>query len=141
MVVGPQRERTQLETKRSALSLALRRRGGATAHDAARAEQHETLAREEFGRQSRAFRRLLEGLDDAHAGQLQGLCDFVEAQAALFAVGHRYLAGLQRQLHSLEGSYVTASFQMSGQSPEATEDDAGGLPARPGAVARSGGDQ
>ncbi|XP_075909083.1 endophilin-B2-like isoform X2 [Petromyzon marinus] len=136
MVVGPQRERTQLETKRSALSLALRRRGGATAHDAARAEQHETLAREEFGRQSRAFRRLLEGLDDAHAGQLQGLCDFVEAQAALFAVGHRYLAGLQRQLHS-----VTASFQMSGQSPEATEDDAGGLPARPGAVARSGGDQ
>ncbi|CAN0351742.1 unnamed protein product [Lampetra planeri] len=131
------RERSRLETARAALALALRRSASAaTAHDAARAEQHEAAARDEFRRQSRDVTRLLEGVDNAHAEQLQGLQDLVEAQAALFAVGHRYLAGLQRQLHS-----VTASFQMSGQSPEATEHDAVGLPAPPGAVARSGGDE
>ncbi|XP_061119823.1 endophilin-B2-like isoform X2 [Conger conger] len=71
-----------------------------------KAEMELRVAQTEFDRQAEVTRLLLEGISSTHVHHLRCLHEFVEAQAAYYAMCHQHMLELQKELSRLPNAFA-----------------------------------
>ncbi|XP_061119828.1 endophilin-B2-like isoform X7 [Conger conger] len=101
------KERRLLENRRLDLDICKARLKKAKVAEAkASAEMELRVAQTEFDRQAEVTRLLLEGISSTHVHHLRCLHEFVEAQAAYYAMCHQHMLELQKELSRLPNAFA-----------------------------------
>ncbi|XP_061119827.1 endophilin-B2-like isoform X6 [Conger conger] len=78
-----------------------------------KAEMELRVAQTEFDRQAEVTRLLLEGISSTHVHHLRCLHEFVEAQAAYYAMCHQHMLELQKELSSSDRDVLPNAFAVN----------------------------